>query len=78
MYTTARAGTKVSEGLKMVLEEHGISTADKGAEWMHESLAKHSDVKNEKSRIEKMLIHRGHNPSFLPKFHPELNPIERV
>ena len=28
--------------------------------------------------IEHMLIQKGHIPCFLPEFHPELNPIERV
>ena len=45
---------------------------------MWETLAKHSDFRDEKSMIERMLIKRGHVPCFLPKFHPELNPIERV
>ena len=36
MYTTAHDGTKVAKGLRMVLEEHGISTVGKGADWMRE------------------------------------------
>ena len=32
----------------------------------------------EKSRIEHYLEDKGHICVFLPKFHPELNPIERV
>ena len=40
MYTTARDGTKV-EG---VLEERGISTVGKGADWMRETLAKHTVI----------------------------------
>ena len=78
LYTTAHDGTKVAKGLKMVLEERGVSTAGKSADWMREILAKHSDFRDEKSMIEQMLIQRGHVPCFLPKFHPELNPIERV
>ena len=45
---------------------------------MRETLAKHSDFRDEKSMIEHMLLEKGHVPCFLPKFHPELNPIERV
>ena len=52
MYTTARDGTKVAKGLKMVLEEHGVSTAGRGADWMRETLTKHSDFRDEKSMIE--------------------------
>lgn len=78
LYTTARDGTKIPKGMKMVLEERGVSTEGKKANWMRETLAKHSDFRDEKSMIERMLIERGHVPCFLPKFHPELNPIERV
>jgi len=45
---------------------------------MRETLAEMDDFKNEKSLIEHLLIWKGHIPVFLPKFHPELNPIERV
>ena len=41
-------------------------------------LAEHSNFRDEKSMIERMLINRAHIPCFLPKFHPKLNPIERV
>ena len=78
MYTTARDRTKVAKGMKMVLEEREVSTAGKGADWMRETLAKYSDFRDEKSMIEHLLIEKGHVPCFLPKFHPELNPIERV
>ena len=62
----------------MVLKERGISTAGKTAKWMRETLAKHSDFRDEKSMIEHILIDSAYIPCFLPKFHPELNPIERV
>ena len=45
---------------------------------MRETIAGHFDFKNEKNMIEHLLIQNGHIPCFLPKFHPELNPIERV
>ena len=45
---------------------------------MRETLAKHSDFRDEKSMIEHLLGEKGHVPCFVPKFHPELNPIERV
>ena len=34
--------------------------------------------KNETCRIQHVLNGKGHICLFLPKFHPELNPIERV
>ena len=47
-------------------------------QWMKVTLSQHVDFKFEKSEIEKYLLKNGHIPTFLPKFHPELNPIERV
>jgi transposase len=78
LYSTDRDGKKVAKGMKMVLEERGISTVGKSADWMRQTLGEHSDFKGEKSMIERMLIQKAHIPCFLPKFHPELNPIERV
>ena len=45
---------------------------------MREVLAKHPDFRDEKNMIQTMMIKEGHIPIFLPKFHLELNPIERV
>ena len=78
MYYAARDGSKVAKGMKMVLEERGVSTVGKTGEWMRRMLGQHSDFRDEKSMIEHMLLEKGHIPCFLPKFHPELNPIERV
>ena len=64
--------------MKMVLEERGVSTVGKTAEWMRKTLGEHSDFRDEKSMMELMHIEKGHIPCFLPKFHAELNPIERV
>ena len=71
-------GQKVAKGMEMVLQGRGISTHGKNKEWMQKELSEHSDFKHEKSMIETLLVQRGHTPLFLPKFHPELNPIERV
>ena len=62
----------------MVLEERGVSTAGKSADWMRKTLGEQSDFKNKKSMVERTLVQKGYIPCFLPKFHPELNPIERV
>ena len=64
MYTTAWDGTTVAKGMKMVLEEHGVSTAGKGADWMRETLAKHSDFRDEKSMIEHMLMEKDMSLAF--------------
>ena len=34
--------------------------------------------KNEKPKVISFLQNKGYTALFLPKFHPELNPIERV
>ena len=49
LYATACDGTKIPKGMKMVLEEHGVSTAGKKADWMRETLVKHSYFRDEKS-----------------------------
>ena len=54
--------------MKMVLEERGVSTAGKGADWWRETLAKHSDFRDEKSMIEHFLIEKGHVPCFCQSF----------
>ena len=68
----------VPKGLRVVLEERGINTRTLVTEQMKEILAQHDDFKNEKSRVEHFLESKRHTVIFLPKFHPELNPIERV
>lgn len=68
----------IAKGMRKVLEERGVNTVGMVADQMRNILAEHDDFKNEKSLLEHFLIDRGHIPVFLPKFHPELNPIERV
>ena len=43
---------------------------------MRKELAQHPDFKHKKNMIEQLLMRNGHVSIFLPKFHPELNPIE--
>ena len=45
---------------------------------MRSTLASHDDFENEKCRVDSFLSSCGHTCVFLPKFHCELNPIERV
>ncbi len=64
--------------MRAVLTERGVDTTGMKTEKMREVLGAMDDFKNEKSMIEHTLIRKGHIPIFLPKFHPELNPIDRV
>ena len=69
----------VQKGMRAVLEERGINTWNMNADKMREVLGSHPDFKNEKSTIEWFLgEEKRHVVYMLPKFHCELNPIERV
>jgi len=69
----------VPKGMRVVLEERSISTHHMVADQIREVLNSHPDFKNEKSTIERFLVEeKGHIMYMLPKFHCELNPIERV
>ena len=68
----------IPKGMKKVLEERGINTATMVADDMRTVLANHEDFCTEKTVVENYLIGRGHKVLFVPKFHCELNPIERV
>ena len=41
-------------------------------------LSNHEDFQTEKTIVEHYLVNRGHLMHFIPKFHCEFNPIERV
>ena len=45
---------------------------------MKNGCAKNPDFKHEMNMIKHLLRQKGHICVFLPKFHPELNPIEMV
>ena len=45
---------------------------------MRTVLSNHEDFVREKTSVEHYIESRGHTALFLPKFHCELNPIERV
>ena len=70
---------KIPKGMRQILEERGVNTRGMKAEQMREVLGSHPDFKNEKSSIERFLLEeRKHIVYMLPKYHCELNPIERV
>ena len=68
----------VPKGMRRVLQERGVDTSGMGGDQMRKTLAEMDDFKNEKSLIECYLTEKGHIAVFSPKFHPEINPIERV
>ena len=68
----------VPKGLRAVLEERGVNTRGMNADEMRKVLGSHRDFREEKSRVERFLSEKHHIVYMLPKFHPELNPIERV
>ena len=65
------------KGLRLVLEERGVNVKGMKLEDMQAKMAMYSDFQDEKSSIERYLHGRGHGCIMLPKYHCELNPIER-
>ena len=66
------------KGLRMVLEERGVDIHKLVKEQMIEILSSHNDFQNEKNKVQRLLVRFEQQAMFIPKFHPELNPIERV
>ena len=66
------------KGMKLVLQERGIDTERMKAADMRLVLGNHDDFKYEKTALEYLIRERGQRMLFVPKFHCELNPIERV
>ena len=66
------------KGMKIVLQERGIDITNMKAADMRLVLGSHADFKNEKTALEYFMHEKGQRTIFLPKFHCELNPIERV
>ena len=68
----------VPKGMKKILEERGVNTKNMKQKEMRDLLKTFSDFKNQKTILEDYIERRGHICMFFPKFHCELNPIERV
>ena len=68
----------IAKGLRTILSERGINTVNMRADDMRVVLSNHDDFVNEKTTLEHYLHGRGFLAYFLPKFHCELNAIERV
>lgn len=68
----------VPKGLCVVLQQR-VDTSNMNADQMRKVLGSRPDFTNEKFRIERLLVEEHcHITYFLPKYHCELNPIERV
>ena len=65
------------KGLIQVLSEWGKCSKGMKLEEMKEEITSHIDFKEEKTKLECFLNNLGHACIMLPKFHCELNPIER-
>ncbi|CAM9780886.1 unnamed protein product, partial [Heterosigma akashiwo] len=80
-----QAAMRSTTGLKQVLYERGLwqrgmVKVDHDRHWrsMHHCLGRCLDFQQRvKSILEEMVLELGHAVDFLPKFHCELNPIER-
>ena len=67
----------VAKGLIQMLKERGRYRPGMKLDEMRAEISTHPDFKNEKTKIEHFLNSKGFCCMFLPKFHCELNPIER-
>lgn len=70
--------TVVPKGLIEVLTERGCYRQKMKVDEMRAVIALHPDFKAEKCKLENFLASRGHSCQFLPKYHCELNAIERL
>ena len=66
------------KGLKLVLEKRVFDTRGKTRKDLIMKLETYSNFSNELLIVEHYMKEHGHHCMFLPKFHCELNPIERV
>lgn len=62
----------------MLSSKNAVSTQSLNAKDIRSILVNHKDFKNEQQKLIGFLKSKGHVALFLPKFHPELTPIERV
>ena len=66
------------KGMRQVLMERGVDVRGMKADDMRKTLKEMHDFKFEKTKVETMVAARSHRCIFIPKYHCELNPIERV
>ena len=68
----------LQKGLKWVLEECGINVTKMNKEERIKTLEEMRDFKFQKTRVEELILNKGHRVLFIPKFHCEINPIKCV
>ena len=66
------------KGMKQVLEERGVDTVGMLGTDMREILREFEDFGSQKTLVKELVEGRGHIALFIPKYHCELNLIERV
>ena len=66
------------KGMKTILEECGINVKGLRKENMIKLLEEMRDFKFQKTKVEEVILNKGHRALFIPKFHCEINPIEKV
>ena len=65
------------KGMRQVLIERHVNVKGMVAADMQRTLNEMRDFKYERTKVEKYILGRKHRVLFIPKFHCELNPIER-
>ena len=67
----------IPKGMKLVLQKRGVDVKGMNADKMRQKLNAFPDFANQPTILEKLVRKRGHIYLYLPKYHLELNPIER-
>ena len=67
----------IPRGLIDILTERGCYRKGMKVDDMRKEIATHPDFSSEKTKVEHYVNSRGHAFLFIPKYHCELNPIER-
>lgn len=74
---TMQTADGTQKGLKRILDERGIDTRNLSKADMVAILNRHDDFANQKPWLEEICNASSHLIAYFPKFHPELNWIER-
>ena len=70
------SGIQKESQLKSLLEERGVITTGLKKEDMIKIVENMRDFKFQKTKVEELILNKGHRAMFIPKFHCELNLIE--
>ena len=68
---------RISKGNEDGSERKRIDTSGMNAKTMRVKLSTFNDFAEQKTLLQELIQHRGHLCYYIPKFHCELNPIER-